>query len=290
MFTPIIFFLGFTSRECLYLNTVFLLIVSLHRFKVLAIFLYYVDKFYFLYWPDELFFRILNKGSQPLCWLVCWLNTCRFWGNVDILYRHNILIFWINLVQSKQILVHLLVSDVVSLEINKVIRHLSEHDFFQLDLPVKDGKLILLTQFFEPIIIDFSLRQKWCVVAVFILILLAQSIKLEFRLYFCQNVCLSICYWLLRLHDILFRSWPVCLSLDDSLLLWLQLFIFWHVCPIFFKFKIYTWLEHKSVTYGLECLTSFISELLIHALQSKFQRGAWSATHPRFLQLFQNIA
>ena len=132
MFTPIIFFLGFTSRECLYLNTVFLLIVSLHRFKVLAIFLYYVDKFYFLYWPDELFLRILNKGSQPLCWLVCWLNTCRFWGNVDILYRHNILIFWINLVQSKQILVHLLVSDVVSLEINKVIRHLSEHDFFNL--------------------------------------------------------------------------------------------------------------------------------------------------------------
>ena len=98
--------------------------------------------------------------------------------------------------QSKQILVHLLVSDVVSLEINKVIRHLSEHDFFQLDLPVKDGKLILLTQFFEPIIafLDFSLRQKWCVVAVFILILLAQSNKLEFRLYFCQNVCLSICY------------------------------------------------------------------------------------------------
>ena len=60
MFTPIIFFLGFTSRECLYLNTVFLLIVSLHRFKVLAIFLYYVDKFFFFYWPEELFLRILK--------------------------------------------------------------------------------------------------------------------------------------------------------------------------------------------------------------------------------------
>ena len=248
----IIFFLGFTSRECLFLNTVFLLIVSLYRFKVPAIFLYCDEKFFFLYWPDELSLRNFNKGSQPLC---CLQVFVRFWGNVDILYHHNILIFWINPGQSKQILVHLLVSDVVSLEINKVIRHLSEHDFFQLDLPVKDGKLILLTQFFEPIIVflDFSLRQKWCVVAVFIPVLLVQSDKLEFRLFFLPK-CLPQHLSLISFLD-----------LDQSASIWMIPCCFdynslsWHVCPILFKFKIYTWLEHKSVTYGLECLTSFMA-------------------------------
>ena len=55
---------------------------------------------------------------------------------------------------------NLLGSDVVLLEINKVTRHLREHDFFQLDLLAKDGKLILLSQFLDPIIafLDFSLR------------------------------------------------------------------------------------------------------------------------------------
>ena len=100
----IIFFLGFTSRECLFLNTVFLLIVSLYRFKVPTIFLHCDEKFFFLYWPDELSLRNFNKGFQPLC---CLQVFFRFWGNVDILYHHNILIFWINPGQSKQILVHL---------------------------------------------------------------------------------------------------------------------------------------------------------------------------------------
>ena len=67
----IIFFLSFKSRECLYLNIVFFLIISLHRFKVPAIFLYCDDKFLLLYWPDELSLRYFSKGSQPLCWLVC---------------------------------------------------------------------------------------------------------------------------------------------------------------------------------------------------------------------------
>ena len=282
----IIFFLGFTSRECLFLNTVFLLIVSLYRFKVPTIFLHCDEKFFFLYWPDELSLRNFNKGSQPLC---CLQVFFRFWGNVDILYHHNILIFWINPGQSKQILVHLLVSDVVSLEINKVIRHLSEHDFFQLDLPVKDGKLILLTQFFEPIIVflDFSLRQKWCVVAVFIPVLLVQSDKLEFRLFFFAKMSASA-----SVTDILFRSWPVCLNLDDSLLLWLQLFIL--TClphPFQIQDLHLTWAQVCHLwPWMLNLLYGFISEPLIRALQSKFQRGTWSVTHPRFLQLFQNIA
>ena len=68
----------------------------------------------------------------------------------------------------------------------KVIMHLSE-----LDLPAKDGKLILLTQFFDPIItfLDLSSKKKKCVVPVFIPIFLARSKKLEFILFFCQDVC-----------------------------------------------------------------------------------------------------
>ena len=96
---------------------------------------------------------------------------------------------------SKQILIHLLGSDIVLLEIKKTTGHFREQRLFKLDFPAQDGMLILLTQLLDSIIalLRISLRCKWCNVIVFFAIFQTQSGKFIFRLLLCQLVCISIC-------------------------------------------------------------------------------------------------
>ena len=59
-----------------------------------------------------------SQGALDL--LVGLLAACRLRGNIDIIHSYDFLIRWVNCMQSKQILVHLLGSNIVLLEINKI--------------------------------------------------------------------------------------------------------------------------------------------------------------------------
>ena len=66
-----------------------------------------------------------SEGALDLGWFTCRLSACILRGNVDILHSYDSLVGWINCMQSKHILIHLLGSDIVLLEINKAFLNLT---------------------------------------------------------------------------------------------------------------------------------------------------------------------